>query len=101
MAGSEPDRTALRAVAVCAKCGVYAFTIRIDVCGGDRAHCIGCGQAWEAPDWLAQNNPPPALEGNGHVSPHLVSPEARRRMLASERQARWRAARKAKAKGEA
>ena len=81
----EPEQAALRAIAICAKCGGRTFEIRIYSCGGDRAHCLDCNQAWEAPYWLAQNNPPPAVEGNGHVSPDMVSPEARRRMLASAR----------------
>ena len=96
MARAWPDRTALRAVAVCAKCGVRAFEIRIYSCGGDRAHCIGCGQAWEAPDWLAKNNPPPTLEGNGHVAQDVVSPQTGARRLVYMRE--YMRKRRAKAK---
>lgn len=44
----EPDASAVRAIGCCGSCGGQAFTLKIYNCGFERAHCSGCGIAWDA-----------------------------------------------------
>jgi hypothetical protein len=44
------DAAAIRGVAVCGACGSDLFKLWIYSCGNERAHCSGCGVAWEA-EW--------------------------------------------------
>ena len=98
----EPLRRNVRAYGVCG-CGGDRFRLAIFSCGNHRAFCEGCEAFWETPvggepDYAGGEE----TVGGARDESADVVPEAagdRRRRLNSARQARWRAAQKAKRRG--